>query len=81
MKSYIERRVLDEAEYIIENEATVRKTGKIFKISKSTVHKDMKDRLYEISPAKYEMVKSVFEKNLEERHIRGGLATKLKYSK
>ena len=81
MKLYIERRVLSEAEYIIANEATVRETGKVFKISKSTVHKDMKDRLYEISPSKYESVKSVFEKNLEERHIRGGLATKLKYSK
>ncbi len=68
-------------EYIIENKATVRSAAKQFGISKSTVHQDVTVRLSKINPALYKKVRSVLEKNKEERHIRGGMATKLKYSK
>ncbi len=67
------------AEYIIENKATVRFTAKRFGISKSTVHKDVSERLRSISPALYSQVREVLECNKAERHLRGGLATKNKY--
>lgn len=67
------------AEYIIETGATVRATAKVFKISKSTVHKDVTEKLKNISPSLYEEVRQVLEKNKEERHIRGGEATRRKY--
>lgn len=66
-------------EYIIETGATVRATAKVFKISKSTVHKDVTERLRYINPQLYREVKAVLEKNKSERHIRGGLATRRKY--
>ena len=69
------------AEYIIENNATVRSTAKIFGISKSTVHQDVTSRLEKLNPELHKKVGEVLKKNKEERHIRGGLATKLKYSK
>lgn len=65
--------------YIIENEATVRQTAVVFGISKSTVHQDITARLEKINPALYKQVKIVLDKNKQERHIRGGMATKLKY--
>lgn len=64
---------------MIAHNATVRSTAKAFGVSKSTVHKDLTERLPEQSPKLYERVKSVLEKNKQERHIRGGLATKKKY--
>lgn len=66
-------------EYIIDTGATVRATAKVFKISKSTVHKDVTQRLYYENPQLYRSVKAVLEKNKQERHIRGGMATKRKY--
>ena len=66
-------------EYIINTGATVRATAKVFKISKSTVHKDVTDRLFHINRELYKQVKAVLEKNKSERHIRGGLATRRKY--
>jgi len=81
MKDYIKERVLELAEYILENKATVRKTAKIYNVSKSTVHKDITERLYEINPALAENVHSVLNQNKAERHIRGGLATREKYLK
>ena len=66
-------------EYIRETGATVRAAAKIFKISKSTVHKDVTERLKKGNPILYRQVKKVLEKNKNERHIRGGLATKEKY--
>lgn len=81
MKDYIEERVLELAEYILENKATVRKTAKIYNVSKSTVHKDITERLYEINPALAENVHNVLNQNKAERHIRGGLATREKYLK
>lgn len=65
--------------YIIETGATVRATAVVFKISKSTVHKDVTERLKKGDPILYKQVKKVLEKNKNERHIRGGLATKEKY--
>mgnify|MGYP000706666260 FL=1 len=79
MKDYIEERVLELARYIIENGATVRSTAVKFRISKSTVHKDITVRLREINPGLAAEVKEVLENNKAERHIRGGLATREKY--
>ena len=66
-------------EYISENNATVRAAAKHFGISKSTVHKDVSERLPRLQPQLYEDVKKILELNKKERHIRGGLATKKKY--
>ena len=79
MKDYIKERVLELAGYIIETGSTVRAAAKKFKISKSTVHKDITERLKEINPALASEVKAVLDNNKAERHIRGGLATKHKY--
>lgn len=79
MKDYIEERAIDIANYIIENNATVRQTAKQFGISKSTVHKDVTDRLMQINPALAKDARKVLDVNKSERHIRGGLATKEKY--
>ena len=73
------KRALSLAEYIIKHKATVRATAARFGISKSTVHKDITEKLRDISPSAYSQVKSVLETNKRERHIRGGLATKHKY--
>ena len=80
MNDYIAQRAITLAEYIIESGCTVRECAKIFKVSKSTVHKDVTDRLREISPSLFAQVTPVLQKNKEERHIRGGEATKRKYS-
>ena len=66
-------------EYIIDNKATVRSTAKVYGISKSTVHQDVTVRLAKVDPHLAKSVKAVLQKNKDERHIRGGLATKLKY--
>ncbi|MFA9466835.1 MAG: sporulation transcriptional regulator SpoIIID [Velocimicrobium sp.] len=79
MKGYIEERAVSLANYIIENNATVRQTAKEFGISKSTVHKDVTERLTVINPALAKRTRSVLDVNKSERHIRGGLATKEKY--
>ena len=79
MKDYIEKRAVELAQYIVENNATVRKTAKIFNISKSTVHKDVSERLKNIDMDIYERARAVSDRNLNERHIRGGIATKQKY--
>ena len=81
MKDYIEERVLNISNYIIENKATVRDAAKAFGVSKSTVHKDMVERLPRINGEVFKLVKEVLELNKAERHIRGGMATKLKYQK
>ncbi len=66
-------------EYIIETGSTVRAAGKKFGVSKSTVHKDVTERLSHIQPSLYLQVKKVLEKNKSERHLRGGMATRRKY--
>ena len=79
MKGYVEERAIELAEYIIENKATVRFTAKKFGISKSTVHKDVSQRLRYLSPALYIQVKEILDYNKAQRHLRGGIATKNKY--
>ncbi|MGN0168276.1 MAG: sporulation transcriptional regulator SpoIIID [Acetatifactor sp.] len=80
MKDYIEERAINIANYIIESNATVRQTAKAFGVSKSTVHKDVTDRLMQINPALAKQARHVLDVNKSERHIRGGLATKEKYA-
>ncbi|HHW30871.1 MAG TPA: sporulation transcriptional regulator SpoIIID [Clostridiaceae bacterium] len=81
MKSYIEERALELAEYIVEKKTTVRAAAKKFGISKSTVHKDVTERLVKINPEMADKVRLVLEENKAERHIRGGEATKAKYQR
>ena len=81
MRSHIEERAIVVAKYILEKNTTVRQTAKTFGVSKSTIHKDVTERLEEINPPLAKEVKMVLEKNKSERHIRGGMATKLKYEK
>lgn len=80
MKDYIAQRCLSEADFILTTGSTVRKTAKKFMISKSTVHKDMTERLMAINKQLAIKVRKILEKNKSERHIRGGFATKQKYS-
>lgn len=79
MKDYIEERAIDIANYIIDNNATVRQTARQFGISKSTVHKDVTERLMQINPTLAKDARKVLDVNKSERHIRGGLATREKY--
>ena len=79
MKTYIEERAIEVANYIIEQNATVRQTAKKFGISKSTVHKDVTERLEEIDPSLAKRARIVLDVNKSERHIRGGMATRRKY--
>ncbi|MDE7211309.1 MAG: sporulation transcriptional regulator SpoIIID [Lachnospiraceae bacterium] len=75
----IEERAITVAEYIVEKNATVRQAAKAFGISKSTVHKDITDRLGAVNPALAEQAREVLNRNKSERHIRGGMATKKMY--
>ena len=75
----IEQRACDLAVFIIENKATVRTAAKHFGISKSTVHKDLTERLPQLKPSLFRQVRELLDINKAERHIRGGLATKRKY--
>ena len=77
----IDERAINLAQYIIDSKDTVRGTAKRFCISKSTVHKDVTERLIKINPILAREVREILDENKAERHIRGGLATKLKYSK
>ena len=81
MKGIVEQRAIALAEYIVENKTTVRAAAKKFGISKSTVHMDVATRLKQLDPSLYTDVRAVLDVNKAERHIRGGLATKEKYSK
>lgn len=75
----IEERVVEIAGYIVQNQATVRSAAKQFGLSKSTVHKDVSERILHINPSLAEQVRKVLDVNKSERHIRGGMATKEKY--
>lgn len=79
MKAYIEERAMEIAQYIVEQNATVRQAAKKFGISKSTVHKDITERLAQINPTLAAQARVVLNVNKSERHIRGGMATKEKY--
>ena len=79
VKDYIRRRVRKVGKYIYETRATVREAAEIYGVSKSTIHKDVTERLKKIDPQLAEKVKQVLEFNKAERHIRGGEATRQKY--
>lgn len=81
MNRNIINRVLKESDYIVKNKSTVRQTAKVFNVSKSTVHKDMQDRLKIINKNKYKDVIDIFNYHIMIRHINGGEATKHKYLK
>ena len=76
----IEKRAVELAHYIINSKDTVRGAASKFGVSKSTVHKDISERLLKINPVLAKEVRKILDKNKAERHIRGGMATKLKYS-
>ena len=80
-KKEIEERAINLAQYIIDSKDTVRGAAKKFCISKSTVHKDVTERLMQINPVLAIEVRRILDENKAERHIRGGMATKLKYMK
>lgn len=79
VKGIVEQRAAIIGEFIIENKSTVRETAKKFGVSKSTVHKDVSQRLKNVNPILYREVREILEINKSQRHIRGGLATKKKY--
>lgn len=79
MKESVKRRALREAMYVVTNKSTVRQTAEVFEVSKSTVHKDITERLEQVNYSLAKEVRKVLDKNKRERHIRGGLATKKKY--
>ena len=79
MNSLIVKRVIDEANYIIETKETIRDIAKVFNVSKSTVHKDLHERLLDINYKLYEEVDSILKYHIDIRHIRGGQSTKKKY--
>jgi len=79
MNKNIIDRVIMESNYIIKTKDTIRKIAEVFNVSKSTVHKDLKERLFEIDPSLYKEVSSILKYHLDIRHIRGGNATKNKF--
>jgi putative DeoR family transcriptional regulator (stage III sporulation protein D) len=81
MREYIIQRAIELGEYFVKTEKTVREAAKVFNISKSTVHKDITERLEDIDGELFEAVRKVLDFNLSERHLRGGLATKSKFLK
>ena len=81
MRADLERRARELAVYLIERRTTIRDAAKHFSVSKSTVHKDLSERLREIDRSLYVQVKEILEQNKAERHLRGGDATKRKYQK
>jgi putative DeoR family transcriptional regulator, stage III sporulation protein D len=80
MREHIWRRVMEVSQYVLDNRATVRDAARTFGISKSTVHKDVSERLPRLNPALAQEVKEVLESNKAERHLRGGEATRRKYT-
>ncbi len=79
MQEYIQKRVLEICHYILETQATVRQAAQVFQVSKSTVHKDMTERLPSLNKQLAQEVKTILEYNKAERHLRGGEATRRKY--
>jgi len=79
MQEYNQKRVLEISAYILETNATVRQAAGVFNVSKSTVHKDLTERLCQINPALAQQVRQILETNKAERHLRGGEATRRKY--
>lgn len=79
MQDYITKRVMDIAQYIVQSTSTVRQTAKVFGVSKSTVHKDVTERLPVLNERLAKKVKVILDMNKAERHLRGGEATRKKY--
>lgn len=79
MKRHIEERVNQVADYILIHDETIRKTAKIFGLSKSTVHHDISERLEVLNPAKAYRVQKILDKHFDQKHINGGIVTKNKY--
>lgn len=79
MQGYIQKRVLDICTYILETQATVRQAALVFQVSKSTVHKDMTERLPSLSKNLAQEIRVILDYNKAERHLRGGEATRRKY--
>lgn len=79
MQEYIRRRVLEASSYILESSATVRQTAQVFGVSKSTIHKDVTERLPRLNQQLASQVRNILDLNKAERHIRGGEATRRKY--
>ena len=79
MNSLIIKRVIDEANYMLDTKKTIREIAKIFNVSKSTVHKDLHERLQDINMSLYEEIDSILKYHIDVRHIRGGESTKKKY--
>ncbi len=77
--NYINKRVLEEANYIIQTGKTVREIASLFKVSKSTVHKDLHERLLKMDKEKYKNVENILKYHIDIRHIRGGESTRKKY--
>ena len=81
MNNKIYKRILEEIKYILDDNMTIREIAKVMKVSKSTVHKDLHERLFYIDESKYKKVDEILKKHIETRHINGGNATKIKYEK
>ena len=81
MNNKIYKRIKEEVKYILNDNKTIREVAKVIKVSKSTVHKDLHERLYDIDKNLFKKVDNVFQEHIKVRHIAGGNATKLKYEK
>ena len=81
MNNKIYKRILKETKYVLNDNMTIRQIAKILKVSKSTVHKDLHERLYNIDKDLYKDIDNILQNHIKVRHINGGLATKLKYQK
>lgn len=81
MEKRVKERVYNEANYIIKTNYTLRQLAQVFGLSKSTIHKDLKDRLKTLNNDLYKQVMKIFQSHLQTRHIKGGQATKKKYKK
>ncbi len=81
MDQKIKDRIKKETDYILTTKDTLRNVAKKFKVSKSTVHKDMSERLYKLSPELADKIRNILNEHLEYRHIKGGESTKIKYQK
>lgn len=81
IKKEIIQRISNEKDFILKTKSTIRQTAKVFKISKSTVHKDLHERLKEIDPKSFEKIQKIMQNHIDVRHIRGGESTRKKYLK
>lgn len=81
MENTLKERIYKEAYYIIKTKKTLRELAKVFNLSKSTIHKDLKDRLKTVDLTLYKEVQTIFQNHIKTRHIKGGEATKKKYQK